>query len=1025
MALGDKQKMNKVSVKEFAKPAVKYRAKPFWGWNGTLDKDELVRQVNIMKEMGYGGFFIHSRTGLRTEYLGSDWFDAVKVCIEEAEKIGLEVWLYDEDRYPSGTCSGMVTANPKYRRKFITFDMKERLEFSLADYGQEFIASFAIKLNEEGKLIDYYPAYSRFDIKSGYKAIIFRVEEMEKKDGFNGFTNLDTINSEAVQAFIKSTHEKYKEQCGDKFGNTILGIFTDEPAVGSMFTGHGVPNKDRDKFLPYTYTLFEEFNKIHGHDLSKRLPELYFKYAGEDFSKISWEYIETVEQMFINNFAIPYHKWCKDNKLIMTGHILHEDSLFCESSFSGSIMRFFEHMDYPGIDILGEYNDSFFAAKKVSSVAKQLGKEMALSELYGATGWHMTLDKYKNIGDWQAILGINFRCPHLYWYGMKGEAKRDYPASIGHQSTWWKEYSYLEDYYARIHYVLSRGKQVTDTLVINPVESMWGYLQYGWAEGLQPAKTQCLVLNRTYYDLFNDLINCQIDFDYGDEEMMSRLYSIEKRGDETILKVGIAEYKQVLVGGLKTIRSSTLKILDEFASQGGKVVFTRGLPDYIDCERQRIDKNLLNKFMVVGSNPAEISKALKENPLFYTSIFASNVIMNVREVDDGYFVMLLNTDRVNGTHLRLNTKLKGYGVEEWDLRTGETFIQEYGEEKDEVFVDINLVAGQEKLLYFTKKETTKVPKSKYEVLSSTILGGKFDYTLDEPNVCVLDFCEYKIDGVSYPRKEVLVVDREIRTHFGLHKRSGEMVQPWFSAKYAMDERHKSWGKVELTYKFEVNELPTGTKLCAEDFNRFTYYLNGNKIDPYINGTFVDSAIYTVNIKDSFYKIGDNEIKAVCNFIPAIDIEALYIIGDFGVTANPRGNIIHSLPAKLRLGSIVSQGLPFYSGKIIYKTGIKGDRLRLKTNELLSSAIRVGDYNEVVAFRPFTKEFSATKGLNIEVIPTRRNTFGPLHLVHIKGSVFGNDEFMDYNDTYYKDEYQLFDYGLPEGVTIEEIKKIQK
>lgn len=43
----------------------------------------------------------------------------VNACTEEAAACGLESWLYDEDKWPSGTASGVVTANPEYRMKFI------------------------------------------------------------------------------------------------------------------------------------------------------------------------------------------------------------------------------------------------------------------------------------------------------------------------------------------------------------------------------------------------------------------------------------------------------------------------------------------------------------------------------------------------------------------------------------------------------------------------------------------------------------------------------------------------------------------------------------------------------------------------------------------------------------------------------------------------------------------------------------------------------------------------------------------
>lgn len=47
-----------------------YRGIPFWSWNGILEKQEIIRQVYVLKEMGFGGFFMHSRTGLATESRG-------------------------------------------------------------------------------------------------------------------------------------------------------------------------------------------------------------------------------------------------------------------------------------------------------------------------------------------------------------------------------------------------------------------------------------------------------------------------------------------------------------------------------------------------------------------------------------------------------------------------------------------------------------------------------------------------------------------------------------------------------------------------------------------------------------------------------------------------------------------------------------------------------------------------------------------------------------------------------------------
>ncbi|MFA6715859.1 MAG: hypothetical protein WCS27_10815, partial [Victivallaceae bacterium] len=86
------------SLKTWFEPDRKFRSAPFWSWNGKLDEAELRRQIRIFKDMGMGGFFMHSRIGLATPYLSSEWFELINACIDEAKKLGMDAWLYDEDR---------------------------------------------------------------------------------------------------------------------------------------------------------------------------------------------------------------------------------------------------------------------------------------------------------------------------------------------------------------------------------------------------------------------------------------------------------------------------------------------------------------------------------------------------------------------------------------------------------------------------------------------------------------------------------------------------------------------------------------------------------------------------------------------------------------------------------------------------------------------------------------------------------------------------------------------------------------
>ena len=47
-----KTKETSLSDKLFKNPTSEYRGTPFWAWNCELDKDELLRQIEILKEMG-------------------------------------------------------------------------------------------------------------------------------------------------------------------------------------------------------------------------------------------------------------------------------------------------------------------------------------------------------------------------------------------------------------------------------------------------------------------------------------------------------------------------------------------------------------------------------------------------------------------------------------------------------------------------------------------------------------------------------------------------------------------------------------------------------------------------------------------------------------------------------------------------------------------------------------------------------------------------------------------------------------
>ncbi len=121
MSLYPKNDSERLDLELFKNPTAEYRGTPFWSWNCKLDSAQLLRQMDILKAMGMGGVHIHSRTGMASKYLGDEFMSMVRQCVDKARADEMLVWLYDEDRWPSGSAGGLVTQDPRFWEKHLLF----------------------------------------------------------------------------------------------------------------------------------------------------------------------------------------------------------------------------------------------------------------------------------------------------------------------------------------------------------------------------------------------------------------------------------------------------------------------------------------------------------------------------------------------------------------------------------------------------------------------------------------------------------------------------------------------------------------------------------------------------------------------------------------------------------------------------------------------------------------------------------------------------------------------------------------
>lgn len=990
--------------------------------------------------MGLGGFFMHSRVGLATRYLSKDWFDCVRACVDEAEKLNMRAWLYDEDRWPSGAAGGLVTKNPAYRMRSLVMETANepiRLDSTVAGIWKGIIQEANVK-----NLVRISPQkLGLTKLQKDEVFIVFRYQVQSPSEWYNGKTYLDTLNPEAVKAFINVTHEAYRKQLGKKLGYSVPGIFTDEPNYGNLFRW----SKGGKYSIPWTDKLPNVFRKRYGYDIIEHLPEIFLEIEGQEISQVRYHYIDCITHMFVTAFAKQVGEWCDRNNMLFTGHVLGEETMSSQSSVVGSAMRFYEYMQAPGIDILTEHNREYDTAKQVSSVAHQFGRNWRLSETYGCTGWDFSFEGHKAVSDWQVALGINLRCQHLAWYTMEGQAKRDYPASIFYQSPWCELYSKVEDYFARVHHIMSQGKEVRDLLVIHPIESMWTLMNINWRKN--PAVRELETVHIRCRDF---LLSAHLDFDYGDEDILARHGKIVGNS-KPMLKVGEAQYKVVFVPPVRTIRSSTIKLLSQFRAKGGIVVFLGEDIRFVDAVSSNSAIKLANKCLRVHELNQELVDVLSKYCRRVSIIDAEgqeipSALYLLREDDTAFYLFVCNTG-----HKPEEIKAKIYDetmvrdrkqsfpdvrVVTYFRSGGKPF--EFVPEEGKVYsanariidgkweIKTRLLPVESRVFMYPKRKSTLVVRkspSLQEKYLTRINRERWQIKLSEPNCLVLDRPAWRIGNGKWQKpQEILKVDYAVRDAMGIKRRDGTMIQPWAQKRNPVPKRVC----VELLYEFDVRVIPDGTVwLALEQPQTFSIFLNDVAISADSEcGWWCDRSLRTIAINPNLLRIGNNKLRLVCDYSEEHSgLEIVYLLGPFGVSVHgTRCELVHK-PEELKVGDWVKQGLPFYSGSVVYCTSLvvkrsRGSRVFLRIPEYRGAAVRVfvnGHCAGVVAWEPNELEITefingGKVNLRIEVFAHRRNSHGPLHYFKKWPYWTGPSEYV-VSDDKWVDTYQLVPCGL--------------
>lgn len=396
---------------------------PFWFLNDMPDEGKIAGQLNDYVEKGINGIVLHPRIGLPKEipYLSEKYFEIVRFIVKTAADLEMKVVLYDEGMYPSGSAHGMVVEqNPDFAAKGITLRDEPGTGKVLA------------RLPEERYLVR--------DFTGGtIRGIHFGEDDGEP----DAPAAADILNPDTVKLFIHLTHDRYYENLGEYFGNTIIAFFTDEPcALG----------RNAQDFREWAEGMELEIVSAGG-----RLEELSGLFDGKENATTAI-YHRLIKKHLRETFYAPISQWCEAHGIALMGHPAESDDV--EEAL---------YFQIPGQDLIlrrvepktgGIRERDSMQAKLSADIARHLGRRRNMNECFGVCNrgqvpWYFTGEDMKWYIDWLGMRGVNLFVPHAFYYSVDGKRSGERPPDVGPNNIWWKHYHYFSDYMKRLSYLMT------------------------------------------------------------------------------------------------------------------------------------------------------------------------------------------------------------------------------------------------------------------------------------------------------------------------------------------------------------------------------------------------------------------------------------------------------------------------------------------------------------------------------------------------------------------------------------------
>ena len=726
-------------IENFKNPPADCLPAVYWFWNGEIDSAGIESQLREMKNSNtVGTVCILAWEGLTTEYLSDRWFEKVRFACKIAREVGLDIWLYDELRWPSGHAGGNVLkSNPEYVSKCLShYKLREKGPKKLhVPVNNKSVAVIAARL-ENNKIIgnsltdisDFVlHGESIWSLPEGdWEIHVFNVEECSFRTTFTNLKYVDLLNKQAVDTFISMTYDGYYKRMPEYFGTVIKAIITDEPGVYCGIKEYLI----NPQTIPWTDSLFYKFSEIKGYDLQKYLPALW----DDDIdisTKVRSEFYTFYSELFQKTYFKALRDWCDNHQIKINIQPSHEETLKYSTRMMGNYFDVMKYSNLPGADEVYFWDKDNITPILASSAARSFGYKSTYCEVFAAYGWDMTLEKMKGITDWLYTRGINRLQMSAYYFSMNGNWRFEIPPSLFNQNPFWKYLPTYTDYVSRLTSLLSGGQKISQIAVLYPIQTAMGKLN---------ASDDTLIdnIDSNLIQLSAYLMQNQLNFDFIDEKTLKDKISIIKKEDKTLLTLRsgdvYAAYDVLILPHVSVLSNTILEQINQFVFSGGNVIALGTLPkvipqgDRANPELLRIWEKLHDRNQSDSSLNSGRAIFIKDhfdglgkriNQIIIPDVYLNSPNKHISYIhiqkDDLDIYFISNSD-TNHISTEISFSVKG-DPQIWDVETGNiTGSSSYRFEDERTHLSLDLSGYSSRMVVFDK--------SKNDILVVPSLGNK-------------------------------------------------------------------------------------------------------------------------------------------------------------------------------------------------------------------------------------------------------------------------------------------------------------